>query len=313
LIESNQAVVNDHLIDIVEGVSDGPTLILLSGVHGNEIAGVRAVSSVLNRVNRIKSHLKGKLVGVKCNLNAIRQNLRYVDEDMNRLWFPSIIQKVRQTPDSDLESSERRELKHVIETLVRLRKEAGTPLIFIDVHTFSSDGWMFALANDDPALQNLLSEIKIPKVYGIIDALRGTALGYFKQQGLLSLGIEGGQHDAESTEYNIKAALMLLLEAAGCIEAGLLPEVEEYRSHLKNHMQHLPEETELVYQHIIEPGDDFKMRPGYTNFQAIKKGEWLADDREGRIIAEIDGYVLMPLYQEQGNDGFFLIKEHEAE
>lgn len=72
----------------------------------------------------------------------------------------------------------------------------------------------------------------------------------------------------------------------------------------------LPERSELVYQHMIQPGDRFRMRPGFRNFQPVKEGEWLATDREGRIVAHCDGYLLMPLYQNQGNDGFFIVRRH---
>jgi hypothetical protein len=61
--------------------------------------------------------------------------------------------------------------------------------------------------------------------------------------------------------------------------------------------------------HLIQPGDGFAMRPGYRNFQKVKKGEHLADDHKGPIVSSIDGLVLMPLYQSQGSNGFFLVRE----
>jgi succinylglutamate desuccinylase len=53
------------------------------------------------------------------------------------------------------------------------------------------------------------------------------------------------------------------------------------------------------------------MRPGFRNFQAVKKKEILADDRKGSIKAIDNGLILMPLYQKQGNDGFFLVRTIE--
>lgn len=108
------------------------------------------------------------------------------------------------------------------------------------------------------------------------------------------------------------ASLMLLLCAAGSVDPQQVPVVEEYHEHLKSHTMSLPPEVELVYQHIIEPGDEFSMRPGYQNFQPIKKGEWLANDKYGKIYAETDGFILMPLYQKQGDDGFFIIKDQDS-
>ena len=181
-----------------------------------------------------------------------------------------------------------------------------------EMHTFSAEGSMFSITSSDPRQRKLLSNLYVPMVFGIEKSLRGTALGYYQQQGFISFGLEGGQHENELTEYNITASLLLLLHAVGAIEKQYVEKIKEYERHLKEHTQHLPVETELVYQHIIEPGDGFAMRPGYSNFEPIKKGEWLANDNEGKIIAQTDGYILMPLYQKQGNDGFFIIKENEG-
>ena len=53
------------------------------------------------------------------------------------------------------------------------------------------------------------------------------------------------------------------------------------------------------------------MYPNYKNFQRISSGEIIAEDNEGPIEAPEDALLLMPLYQSQGEDGFFLIKKLE--
>ena len=70
----------------------------------------------------------------------------------------------------------------------------------------------------------------------------------------------------------------------------------------------LPEVTRLRYVHHIRPGDGFRMRPGYRNFQPIDEGEHLADDAEGPVKACCQGLILMPLYQAIGSDGFFVVE-----
>jgi len=39
----------------------------------------------------------------------------------------------------------------------------------------------------------------------------------------------------------------------------------------------------------------------------VRAGEPLARDRRGEVAAPLDGYMLMPLYQLRGEDGFFLV------
>jgi succinylglutamate desuccinylase len=51
------------------------------------------------------------------------------------------------------------------------------------------------------------------------------------------------------------------------------------------------------------------MLPNYKNFQQVKKGQILAHDAQGPVKASNDGLLLMPKYQAQGDDGFFLIRE----
>ena len=48
------------------------------------------------------------------------------------------------------------------------------------------------------------------------------------------------------------------------------------------------------------------MEPGFANIQSIAAGTLLARDRGGEIRAHEDCLVVMPLYQGQGDDGFFL-------
>ncbi|NGP89560.1 succinylglutamate desuccinylase/aspartoacylase domain-containing protein [Fodinibius halophilus] len=304
--------INKRIIGAVEGDPDGPTVVVLAGMHGNERAGVEAVKNVIGTLHGIEPPIDGHLLGLRANISALEQNMRYIDEDMNRIWFPSVISEVRETPEKELGSSERVEMKRLLRILDNIENRTNGPVILADVHTFSADGWMFTITSSDPKQRKLLSKLHVPMVFGIEESLLGTALGYYQKQGFVSFGLEGGQHRHQLTEYNTTASLMLLLQAVGCIEQQYVDQIKKYEKHMRSHTKYLPVETELVYQHIIESGDEFRMQPGYKNFQPVKKGEWLASDKEGKIVARCDGYILMPLYQSQGNDGFFIIKEHES-
>jgi succinylglutamate desuccinylase len=51
------------------------------------------------------------------------------------------------------------------------------------------------------------------------------------------------------------------------------------------------------------------MKRSFENFDYVEKGTLLATNRYGDVLASSDGYLLMPLYQVQGDDGFFLLEE----
>ena len=71
-----------------------------------------------------------------------------------------------------------------------------------------------------------------------------------------------------------------------------------------------PQKTfEILYRHGLEDSDVFEMQPGYENFQKIEKGELLAKQNGKEVLSEWDAYIFMPLYQSQGNDGFFVVQE----
>ncbi|MBK6950183.1 MAG: hypothetical protein IPH16_20770 [Haliscomenobacter sp.] len=63
--------------------------------------------------------------------------------------------------------------------------------------------------------------------------------------------------------------------------------------------------SEIIWRHPVEPEDQFRMEPGFQNFDPVRIGQRLATDRNGPVLAKVDARILMPLYQAQGEDGFF--------
>ena len=313
----NNAVAEDvsRIIGRIEGRLPGPTIVAFGGMHGNEPAGVEALEKVIEALKPTHSHFRGRFLALRGNLAALERGVRFIDEDMNRIWFPAIIKKIRETPMAELESSERRELKKILPVLdTFLSASSADTTVIADLHSFSAEGEMFAITAHKEEAINFFCHLPVPLVFGVEKILLGAALRYYQDKGHISLAIEGGQHQNPLTVQNNTAAMLTLLEETGCMDSTAnsgREEYEEYKEHLKDQNRQLPPQVDLVYRHRVAEEDHFAMRPGFKNFQPIKKGKWLADDRDGRIIAQYDGYVLMPLYQPQGSDGFFIVQEHE--
>ena len=68
----------------------------------------------------------------------------------------------------------------------------------------------------------------------------------------------------------------------------------------------LPGAVEIVYRHGIEVTDCFEMKPGYHNFQPIDHGDEVAYDRNGPVLAPMSGLMMLPRYQGEGEDGYFI-------
>ncbi len=302
-----------RVIGLIEGPVSGPTVVALGGMHGNEPAGVEALERVIENLEP-KAHLfKGKFLALRANLAALQQVVRFIDEDMNRIWFPSIIDKIRRTPKEQLESSERREIKELLRILDKfLPEESASPVIFADLHSFSAEGNMFAITARKEAHISLFAKLHVPLIFGIEKTLRGAALSYYQELGHATFALEGGQHQNSVTVKNNAAAMLAMLDEVGCLDTTDLPAFEQHETYLAEQNKQLPGQVELVYQHMIEEGDHFAMRPDFKNFQEVREGEWLATDKNGKIKAQCSGYLLMPLYQEQGNDGFFIAQEQKS-
>jgi succinylglutamate desuccinylase len=65
----------------------------------------------------------------------------------------------------------------------------------------------------------------------------------------------------------------------------------------------------MRYRHAITAADLFRMKPGFRNFQPVTRGQVVAEDARGEVRMPGSGRILMPLYQEQGEEGFFLVRE----
>jgi hypothetical protein len=72
----------------------------------------------------------------------------------------------------------------------------------------------------------------------------------------------------------------------------------------------LPHLGQAVARHPV--GEGFRMEPGFANIQRVAAGTLLAREAGAEIRAPEDGLLLLPLYQPQGDDGFFLGREIEG-
>jgi succinylglutamate desuccinylase len=292
--------------DCSRGVT-GPLLIATGGVHGNEPSGVEALERVFAELERLGAPLRGRFVGLAGNLASLERGARYVDEDLNRLWTSEKIAAARaQAAPATSEVREQRELLAAIEALLEQPAESAT---LLDLHSTSGAGPPFAILSDRPPNRRLVEALSVPAVFGLHRDVRGTLNEWFDALGHTSVVLEGGQNADPHTRARHEAALWTALASLGMLAEGCGIDFAAQRAVLASSTAHLPGSIDVCLRWGIEPGERFRMEPGFTNLQRVQRGELLA--RTGRhgeipIRSPFDGMLLMPLYQEQGNDGFFL-------
>lgn len=305
-----------RIIGKYEGTERGPLLVCFGGMHGNETAGVQALELIFKMLEMEPKVnpgfvFKGKMIGLLGNKKALERNMRFIEKDLNRQWEAPHIKSVLGTRHEDL-PPEDRELKEILE-IIHDEIEVYQPekMIVLDLHTTSAFGGIFAIVNDDPESLQIGAQLHAPVVKGMLRGIKGTTLHYFVDANFpvrtVAVSFEAGQHDEPLSVNRSIAAVINCLRTVGCVKPA---DVENRHDQLLiDFSKNLPKVNELVTTHHIREEDNFSLLPGFRNFQKVQKGQLLGYDKNGEILSPEDGLILMPRYQQQGEDGYFLIRE----
>ncbi len=309
----------ERVIGIYDEGRKGPLLVVLGSMHGNEPAGVLAMEEIFRMLDREpidnpRFKFRGRFIGLRGNLAAIKENKRFINKDLNRQFTLENVDRIMNAEDDSTLDSEDKELKGLIQ-LIRKEIEEYNPerFILLDLHTTTAFGGIFSIATDNPESQRIAVELHAPVIRGLINGIQGTTLHYFNSDNFkpetVAVTFESGQHDEELSVKRAIAAITNCMRSLGCVRAE---DVEnKHDKILIEYSRGLPKIADLLYCHSIASEDGFVMAPGYENFQKVEAGEILAHDRKGEIRSKETGRILMPLYQKQGEDGFFIIKTIE--
>lgn len=290
------------------GPSGGPTLVVTAGIHGNEPAGVRAAERVLAELRRTGARLQGELVALVGNRAGLERARRFLDEDLNRLWTAERLAALRTRPTErdHAEEREQRELLAELEPL--LARERVT---LLDLHSTSGGGPPFALAGDTLQNRPVAFALGVPFLLGLEENVSGTLVEHVGALGHVAVVIEGGQSADPRTIELLESALWITLVSSGIAAADDVPGLALHRERLRTAGHGLPAVIEVAHRHDIAAEDEarFEMLPGFEGFARVERGALLAHSGGGRerpVHAPFSGLLLMPRYQRQGRDGFFL-------
>ena len=304
----------ERLIGRFEGQLPGPLFIALGAMHGNEPAGVFAIERMLAWLNKqaredSNFRLAGNFAGLIGNRAALASGKRFQQFDLNRYLDPARIEALMLVPDLENEDLEAVELIDEMRRL--LSKYRPAHVVILDLHTTSADGGVFSIVHDDPASRAIALDLCAPVLLGMLEGLEGTTLHYFNGQRLgvpsTALVYEAGRHDDPMSVDRAQSALFQSLCSVGALHPRYLS--PDHLRLLSERMDSLPAVVRLCYRHRIPDGSPFEMLPGFANFDPISKGQVLAKAGKESILAPMDGLILMPLYQGQGSDGFFIVRE----
>jgi succinylglutamate desuccinylase len=299
----------ERVLGSFQGGDSNRLIIFIGALHGNEKAGLKAISSVFADIQKHSIPVNGQVYGVAGNLQAIEADERFLNYDMNRSWQSAHMEHLLTLDVSQLtqEDLEQVQLYHLLQEL-----SAGdyTERCLVDLHTTSADNGNFIVHPGMPADTAPVRALKLPIVINLHESLPGTLLHYMSDRGFNSFVFEGGQIGAQRAIDVHTLGVWELLIKSGFIDERDLPDtVDSYAEMVSDLHATLPMTVSVLHRHEVLATDNFKMLPGYENFQAVKQGEVLAHDVSGEVTCPVDGLIFMPLYQKAGNDGFFIVEE----
>ncbi|WP_209329995.1 succinylglutamate desuccinylase/aspartoacylase domain-containing protein [Lunatimonas salinarum] len=287
-----------------------PTLVAFVGIHGNEKASIKAVTDLMQEGSLHPDRLSGNVFIIRGNRRALALGRRFVDKDLNRIWTGENLALVRDIPEAQWppvhELAELRELDGVISEIVA---EYGQgELFFLDLHTTSAESGAFLPFNDSLANRQLAAKFPLPLILGIEEFLDGPLMSHINNLGYPALGFEAGRHESDTSVIRHRAFFILML--VQCRIHSLSPSrIFELERSLASSVTISPGFYEILHRHEVLPLDGFAMDLGFVNFMPVRKGQRLAADNTGTIVAKFGGRIFMPLYQTEGSDGFFIIEK----
>lgn len=265
---------------IIESNQPGPTVAILGGVHGNETCGVFALKELQNITIK-----KGKLMLIYGNPLAIEQSVRFVEQNLNRMFCN----------DADLSP-------HLKASYEYQRSREILPYLdqadySLDLHasfTPGSEPFIICERNALPFVQ-YLPQRRV--CYGFTELEPGGTDGYMNKQGKVGICIECGYlGDPKSTQLSILSA-QLFLQTLGMLSAVNL---------MTNKNQYYNQAYELYYTKT----DSFKLKRLFQDFEKIKAGEIIGSDGGTPIISQVEQMILFARNRSAiGTEAFLLVKK----
>ncbi|PIT93119.1 MAG: hypothetical protein COU06_01825 [Candidatus Harrisonbacteria bacterium CG10_big_fil_rev_8_21_14_0_10_38_8] len=274
-------IIDYEKIHRIKGVKPGKKVVIIGGVHGNEVCGVRLLSKFIEEDIKIKS---GELILIFGNPRAINEGVRFIDTNLNRLF-----QSENKLSKKEKESYEFERMK----TIRTVLEEAD---ILIDIHSSNSIvSKPFIICENNS--YNLVENIPFEIISSGWDEMQPGGTDYFmnsiNKQGVC---IECGSNTDPKTLENATKAVSQFLIGLGIIEGNLIDNLAE-KKYLKVFFQYKTK-TNFI------PAQEF------SDFQFIKENTLIGYDDKELITNQESGYILFSRERINPNEeGFLMAKE----
>lgn len=256
---------NRDIFEFDSGVL-GPNVVILGGIHGNELCGVNAIKDFIKKI--IKNNLKiniGKLTLIISNPKAIENNVRFSEENLNRCFIF----------DKDKTNSYEEKLS------LEIKNYLDKADYVLDLHSSSN-------LNSEPFIicekncLDLTNKLDIKKIcLGFTKIHPGGTDYYMNKLGKVGICVEcGSLFDDSSTNVAIKT-LNLFLYNLGLINLNLF------------NFENLKVDLEIFEVFLnYKFKNNFSLIRKFEDFEFVESGKLIGFDGSEEIKALEDGIIL---------------------
>ena len=263
-------------IKVIEkvGKNPGKTTVILAGIHGNEVCGVKAFDEIIPKLEIVS----GKVYFIYANLEAIKQNKRFIEKNLNRCFFEEQLEDIKNT----LEGSTAREIIHYLESADFL----------LDIHS----------SNNPKTIPFVICDEKLIPYSNIFDANivtynwdpfePGSTDNYMNKRNKPAFCIECGYLTDKNAIEIAKKSIMNFLVYTKNIYGELF--TKDFQKILK-------------IKRIYKNKGPFKKSREFNDFEKVNEKTIIGYENETPILIDKDDIVLFVKNFEKINEECFLI------
>ena len=267
-------------IKIIEkiGKNPGKNIVVLAGVHGNESFGCNVLDNLIPKL-KIDS---GKVVFIYANLEAIKQNKRYIDYNLNRCFLKPQPSKIKNA----LEGKTSREI-------IPYLKKAD---LMLDIHASTIKNSV-AFIICEPHSFSLAKYLPFDIICSNFDKFEPGGTDYYMNlQGKIGICIECGYaKDPKSKERGEKALINFLRKVGSIKEKPMLNKNQKFYQLID------------LYKNKNGP---FKKSRYFADFEKLKEKTVIGYDEKKPIYANKGDVILfVHSFENIGGECFLIARE----
>ncbi len=263
------------------GIENGPTSIILAGVHGNETCGVEALRKILSSLQIEKGHV---LFGYG-NPHAIETNQRFTETNLNRMF------------KSEEMLSNKEKTSYEYGRAQFLKKYLNQADALLDIHASTTPGskpFIICEANADEISKYLPVDIIVS---GFDKVEPGGTDYYMNSIGKIGICIECGYLDDPQTVQVAEEAVIAFLKACGHISNDLTPKKQSYI---------------CMYDIYLTKTEKFTLSKPFDDFETIERDQVIGTDGDEEVRSLDDSVILFAQNSERIGDEAYLLGKKTA-